>query len=847
MLARMIKQALKMTWRDWRSGELRLLMVAVFLAVAALCAVGFFADRLNASLVRDAQQLIGGDVVIVSDQPLPAVFMQQAQGLETTQIASFPSMARAPDELGGSTRLVTVKAVDGAYPLRGELQVQSHLEAPLKAATHGPAPGEVWISPELLVSLGLQPGDTLMLGDAELPVTALLVIEPDRGTGGFMSFSPRVLMNAADLPATGLVQPASRINYRFALASDDVARVKAYEQWAADYIQRAGHVEDSAVPLRGVRMEQLDTGQPTMQKTLERAQKFLNLVALLAALLSAVAVAIAARDFARRHLDDCALLRVLGQPQRAIAWGYLVEFGLAGIIASVLGVAAGFALHYVFIALLAQLLGQSLPQASMLPVFLGMGVGLTLLVAFGLPPVLQLARVPPLRVLRRDMGEMQPAALAVLLAGAVGFMILLLVVSGDAALGMITVGGFALAVAIFALLAYGIVLLLRPLRDAAAAPSWLRLAVRSLTARPMVLVTQVSALAIGLLALILLVLLRTDLISSWQQATPPDAPNRFVINIMPDQAQAFQQRLQEAGVKDYDWYPMIRGRLVAVNDEPVNLDYYADDRARRLVDREFNLSYASQLPVHNQVVAGQWVADEADGASVESGLMDTLGLKLGDTLRFDVAGVLLERRITSVRQLDWSSMHVNFFVMYPQAQMPQYPETYITAFRAPDDLRFDDQLSRDFPNITNVNISAMLMQIQQVLGQVIRAVEFLFAFSLLAGLIVLFAAIAATREQRAHDFAIMRALGASNRLLQKVQNAELMGTGAIAGLVASLVAMVIAGALARYAFDFVWTPPWWAPAGGLLAGIVLAWLAGWLSLRSVLRRPVIQTLRTVLD
>jgi len=342
-------------------------------------------------------------------------------------------------------------------------------------------------------------------------------------------------------------------------------------------------------------------------------------------------------------------------------------------------------------------------------------------------------------------------------------------------------------------------------------------------------------------------LLRTDLISSWQQATPPDAPNRFVINIMPDQAQAFQQRLHEAGVKDYDWYPMIRGRLVAVNDEPVNLDHYADDRARRLVDREFNLSYASQLPLHNQVVAGQWVADEADGTSVESGLMDTLGLKLGDTLRFDVAGVLLERRITSVRQLDWSSMHVNFFVMYPQAQMPQYPETYITAFRAPDDLRFDDQLSRDFPNITNVNISAMLMQIQQVLGQVIRAVEFLFAFSLLAGLIVLFAAIAATREQRAHDFAIMRALGASNKLLQKVQNAELMGTGAIAGLVASLVAMVIAGALARYAFDFVWTPPWWAPAGGLLAGIVLAWLAGWLSLRSVLKRPVIQTLRTVLD
>jgi putative ABC transport system permease protein len=606
-------------------------------------------------------------------------------------------------------------------------------------------------------------------------------------------------------------------------------------QWAEETIE--------SQHLRGLRIESLESGRPEMRQTLDRAHKFLNLVALLAALLSAVAVAIASRDFAARHLDDCAMLRVLGQPQRSIALSYGLEFGLVGLAASVAGVAIGLAVHQVFVWLLSGLVDSALPPPSAWPALFGIGVGLTLLVGFGLPPVLQLARVPPLRVIRRDVGAIKAASLAVLLAGAGGFAALLLAVAADIKLGLIAVGGFAGAIAVFALLAWLAVLLLRRAVPEARAPRWLVLATRQIAARPAFAVLQVSALAVGLLALVLLVLLRTDLVDSWRQATPRDAPNRFVINLQPEQGEPFQRALRDAGVTRYDWYPMIRGRLVAINGAAIERDRFADDRARRLVEREFNLSHSAQAPAHNTVSAGRWVADETDALSVEAGLAQTLGLRLGDRLSFDIAGQTHEGRVTSLRNVDWGSMRVNFFVMFPVSRMPGLPVTYISAFRAPEQPGFDNRLSREFPNITNVDVSASLGQVQRVVDQVIRAVEFLFGFTLAAGLVVLFAAVSATREARAREFAIMRAMGAGSRLLARVQRAELLGVGALAGLLASLVAIAVGWALARYAFEFEWAPSPLVPLAGTAAGAVLALAAGWWGLRSVLRRPVIQTLR----
>lgn len=827
-------------WRDARAGELRLLWVAVTLAVAALTSVAFFANRLEAGLQRDARQLLGGDVVIASDDGQLQRFVDQAQALGLRHVTTlvFPTMGRATEARGGMAKLVALKAVDQGYPLRGRLQVADAAGAAGRVTAEIPAPGQAWVDAALLSALELQVGDTLLLGDASLRIAQVITAEPDRG-GGFMSFAPRVMIHAQDLAVTGLVQPASRITWRLAVAGEDAQTVARYAAWAQAQIGEGRRA--------GLRLESLDSGSPEMRRTLERGEKFLSLVALLAALLSAVAVALAARAFAQGHLDVAAMLRVLGLPQRRIAAAYALEFAVVGLLASLLGVALGWGVHHAFVWLLAGLVADGLPPPNLWPVGFGVGMGMTLLLAFGLPPVLQLAQVPPLRVLRRDVGAIKPLSAGVLGVGVLGFGALLMVVSRDPRLGGIAVGGFAAAALLFAALAWVAVWLLRRLVRENAAPRWLILATRQLAARPGYAVVQVSSLAVGLLALVLLVLLRTDLVSSWRQATPAHAPNRFVINIMPDQAQAFRSHLEQAGVQGYDWFPMIRGRLVEVNGQAVRPENYTDDRAQRMLDREFNLSNALAMPDKNTVTAGQWVAGEADGASVEDGIAQTLGLHLGDTLVFDIGGVRHSARLTSLRKVDWGSMRANFFIMFPVASVPDVPTTYMAAYRAPAQAGFDNALLRQFPNITNVDLDSTIAQVQRVLDQVIRAVEFLFAFTLAAGLVVLFAAVTATREERAREYAIMRALGAQSRLLRQVQRAELAGVGLLAGFLASCVAMLVGWALARWVFEFAWTAVWWVPLAGALAGAVLALGAGWWGLREVLQRPVMHSLRAAAE
>ncbi len=822
--------------RDLRAGELRLLMVAVTLAVAALTAVGFFADRLKGGLARDARQLLGGDAVLVSDNPIPEALLAQAKklGLAQVQTLSFPTMARAPDALGGNSKLVALKAVAPGYPLRGQLQVSDQLDTAGAAARDIPKPGEAWVDAPILEVLNLPLGGQLLLGDASFKLTRIILNEPDRGAG-FMSFSPRVMVNSEDIPATGLIQPASRVRYQLAVAGDDQP-VRAFVE--AAQAQIANHV------LRGARVDSLEGGRPELNTTLTRAEKFLNLVALLAALLSAVAVALAARGFAASHLDDCAMLRVLGLRQRTIAAAYTFEFTLIGLLASAFGVLLGFLVHYGFVALLAGLVNASLPPAGVWPVLFGMGMGLTLLLAFGLPPVLQLAQVPPLRVIRRDVGGLKPASLGVLAVGVAGFAALLLAASSDIKLGLIAVGGFAVATLLFAGLSWLAVKLLRATVNDSTAPTALVLATRQIAARPAFAVVQVSSLAVGLLALVLLVLLRTDLIGSWRAATPANAPNRFVINIMPEQGDAFTSTLKAAGVASFDWFPMIRGRLIAINGRDVSPGDYTEERASRLVDREFNLSHSDKLPEQNKVVSGRWQNDEAGAVSVEEGIAKTLGLSLGDTLTFDVGGARSTSKITSLRKVDWGSMRANFFVMYPVAKLDGVPATYMSAFQAPATKGFDNALVRAFPNITTVDMTATIGQIQRVLDQVIGAVEFLFSFTLAAGLVVLFAAITATREERAREYAIMRAVGARASLLRRVQRIELAGVGLLAGFLASVVASAVGWALARYVFEFDWVVSLWVPLLGALAGAVLALMAGWWGLREVLNRPVVQTLRS---
>lgn len=835
-------------WRDFRSGELNLLIISVVLAVAALTAVGFFSDRLQAGLWRDARQLLGGDAVVVSDKPTPANFQQKAQalGLTTNATLSFPSMARADDTKGGETKLVALKAVSEGYPLRGQMSLLNlqgsdaikpdlSKSYPAKPTREVPQPGQAWVDPALLEVLNLQMGDALWLGDKSFQIAALIDREPDRGAG-FMNFAPRVMIHQSDVMATGLIQPASRLSYRMAVAGEaSQANVQQFLKWARDEVAKP--------EVRGIQVESMESGRPEMRQTLDRAEKFLNLVALLAALLCAVAVALAARTFASKHLDGCALLRVLGQSQKTLSVAYAFEFITAGWLASLLGVIMGYGIHHAFIWLLAGLVDVQLPPSSGEPALLGMGMGLTLLLAFGLPPVLQLAKVPAMRVIRRDMGGLQAASVGVLLTGLLGFAVALMWASRDVKLGLMTVGGFAVATLLFAGATWLALKVLRKWVPSDTTPRWLLLATRQVMARPVYAVVQVSALSVGLLALVLLVLLRTDLISSWRKATPVNAPDRFVINVQPDQTQAFQDKLSQVGVKDYDWYPMIRGRLVAVNGREVSPQDYTDERAKRLVDREFNLSARATQPEHNAVVKGQWQEGEKDAVSVEVGIAKTLGLNMGDRLRFDVGGVISEGRISSLRKVDWGSMRANFFVIYPVDNLPDVPLSYMAAFKTPDVPAFERNLLQQFPNVTSVDLRASLMQVQKVLDQVIRAVEFLFAFTLMAGLLVLTAAVTSTREERKREFAIMRALGATGRLLSQVQTAELMGVGLMAGFLASLVAELVGWGLARFVFEFEWTASLWVPVAGALTGALLAWIAGWWGLAEVLRQPVSQTLR----
>jgi len=828
----------RQVWRDFVAGELKLLLWAVVLAVGALTAVGFFADRMRAGLVRDAAQLLGGDAVVLGDKPLAPAFMQEAlrRGFVVGQAANFPSMARAGAAQGGAAKLAAVKAVDAAYPLRGRIAVRLGEAAPVQSLRQAPAPGTTWIDPALASALHLKVGDPLELGDATLRIAGLIAIEPDRGTG-FSALAPRVLLNVADLPATGLVQPSSRITWRLAVGAPNGDETVAddFAAWAKGRIKSEG--------LRGMRVENLASGRPEMTQTVDRAQQFLSLVALLTALLSAVAVAVAARDFAQRHLDDCAMLRVLGQTQGRIAAVHAIEFCGLGLFSSLLGLALGFLLHLGFVALLAGWLPNGLPWPGPLPALLGVGVGLILLLGFGLPPVLQLARVPPLRVLRRDVGTPKAASVGVLAGAFLGFAALMVIAARDVKLGLISVGGFAGAGLVFALVGWLAVRALRRFVPEARAPRWLVLATRAIAARPAFAVLQVASMAIGLMALWVLVLLRTDLVDSWRAATPPDAPNRFVVNIQPDQAEAYRDMLKSAGVRGDDWFPMIRGRLVTIDGEPVAKRYKPDSDASNMIQRELNLSHSAQLQDKVKIVAGKWVPGEADGLSVEEGLAKTLGLKLGDTMVFDVGGQMVSGRITTLRKVDWGSMRVNFFVMFPRASMGDLPLSYISAFKAPPAAAFDNRLAAQFPNVTAIDVSATIAQVQGVLDQVIHAVELLFAFALVAGLVVLVATVSATREARAREFAVMRAVGASGALLGRVQQVELAGIGALAGLLAASAAVAVGWSLATWVFEFHWNPPWWVPVAGALSGGVLALGAGWWSLHEVLARPVMETLR----
>ncbi len=826
-----------MLWRDWRAGELTLLAVALVLAIAALTSVGFLADRLRQGLEHEARQMIGADFIVRADHPVPPAFAKEAQtlGLATATTAVFPSMVGMV-EGGGALRLAAVKAVSSDYPLRGALEIAPAIGAPGRQTHSIPLPGTLWADPALLEALHLQVGQTMRVGVRTFTVGAAIIRELDRGFA-FVNLSPRVMLRADELSSTGLIGYGSRVTYRLLVAGDP-AVVKRFAHYA--------HTQIDGGKLRGITLESLEDGQPQVRQMLDRARHFFTLVALLTALLAAVAIAMAAQRYMARHLDGCATMRCFGVSRRTLCELFLLEFVVLGIAGGTVGAALGYVGHLALLAELGDLIGVVLPPASWWPALIGIAIGMVLLLGFALPPLVRLTQVPPIRALRRDWaGTAGPAWLGYLW-GVVLFAALLVWAAGDLKLGLIVACGFGGGLMVFAALSrLTLTTVARAVRGGRIVrPGW-RYAWVSLNRRGWESALQITALAFGLTCLLLVVVIRVDLIEGWRQSIAPDAPNQFLIDIQSEQRQPVAEYLAAHGIRDAMLAPMVRARLVAVNGKPVNPENYHTEDARRLVDREFNLSYTTQLPAGNRIVEGSWYgAADRPQISIEAGLARKIGVKLGDRLRFEVTGLTVDAPVTSVRKLDWGSFKVNFFVLMPTAALHDFPATYITSFYLlPTRQTLLNGLITAYPNLTAIDIAPMLAQLEHMVRQIIAAAQWLFGLTLAAGALVLYTALAGSRDERVREAALLRALGASIRQVRAIQRAEFIGVGVLAGLMAAVVALAVGQALAVLVFDFHLALRPWLMLAGMATGVTCSGIVGWLSLRSVLRTPTFPLLR----
>jgi len=867
--------------RDWRAGEWRVLLLALVLAVGSLATVGLFADRVRQALAQQATSLIGADLRITSTRPFSSDYrkMAEARGLRVVESRTFPSMVAS----GEQVLLAEIQAVEAGYPLRGKIEVDDGnggdrfgqvLPPPQSSPSKGggskrekpslmPGLGTVWADAHMMRRLDLRVGDEVGIGAGRFKVAARVVRDVDQSIG-FASFAPRVLMNADDLAATGLLQEGSRISYRLMIAGDAV-QVAALR--GALQAKLTGNEK----------LEDVTDARPEIRTALERAEHFLGLAALTAAILAGAAMALAARRFVLRHLDSCAVMRCLGAQQGQLLRLFWYQFLLLGLVAVLAGVLLGYATQAGMVESIAALREASLPQPGVLPALKAAVSGLALLLGFAFLPLLQLRRVSPLRVIRRELGVPQTSVwltygLAVLvLAG------LFLWQAGSLKLGLSVLGGLLLGLLVFGLLAWS--LLQGLARQAAHFSARWRQVFNNLARHGRGVALQIVALGLGGMALLLLTLVRADLLASWQGKLPVDAPNRFVVSIQPDQRQAVLDFFAQQKLPQPQLLPMVRGRLVAINGRAITGDSYPEPRARALVEREFNLSYAEQMPAWNELVSGRWWSDantpptspsfrrkpesshcdkldtglrrcdetpEArEEFSVEEGIAKTLGIQLGDELAYEVAGSRFAARVTSLRRVQWDSMKVNFFVIATPELLQDYPASYLSSFYLPPDkLLAGDELVRQFPNLLVIDTTAVIAQVRGIIEQISQTIGVVFLFTLLGGGVVLYAAMLATQDERAQEAAIMRTLGADRAYLRRLHLGEFAVIGALSGLFAAAGATLLGRLLAGHVLEIPYRPGILIWLVGVLCGVGLVGVAGWLNTRKLAKLPPLSILRS---
>ena len=819
--------------RDLAAGDIRILIAALVLAVIAVTSVGFVTDRAGRALAIEANRLLGGDAVVRGDAPIAGKIRMasQADGLRRTEIVELPTMIRLGRGDTAQLKLGELRALGEGFPLRGQFRI---IDAKGERNINGaPAPGTLWLSRAGADALGAKPGDNIGIGGVELRLAALVLQEPD-GAIDYFNVAPKVFVALADLPATGLIQPGSRVGYKLVIAGDAPA-VEAFSKTAR------------ASLARGQRLETIADARPEIRSALDRAGRFLGLAALVSVVLAAVAVAMAARRHSERHLSGAAVMRCLGASQRTLAAIHIGELLILGVVASFIGIVVAFALQWAVGAWLANELKVDIPPASVWPALQGFATGIIVLLSFGAPPVLALRRVPALRVLRRDLDATEPSAWLVALAGFGGLGALLWWQAGSATLGLTMLIGIVATLAALALIAYALILLVRRMRSRLRGS--LRYGLANVSRRAGTSIAQVSALGLGLMALLLLTFVRTDLLDRWRLSLSDDAPNRFVINVQPDQLDGVREYMTSQGVAAPKLYPMIRGRLVEHNGKPVTGEAYAaeGDRARRLAEREFNLSSAESVGDDNKIVAGKmWPPKRLakPEISVEEEFAASLKWKLGDRVAFDIAGQRFEATITSLRTVEWESFKPNFFVVASPGALDEYSASYITAVKVPPERStFTAGLVQRFPNLSVIDVDAILTQVKSIGDQVAMVVQVVFWFSLAAGVLVLLAAVSASQDERLREGGVMRALGGSRRQLRMAQASEFAVIGLLSGVVAAIAASILAGVVAVQVFDLPFEINWGMAAAGAALGMFAALAAGLFATRRVLDAPPSLVLR----
>ncbi len=835
----LLRLSLNLLRRDWRAGEWRVLLIALVLAVASIATVGLFADRVRLALQQEATSLIGADLRISSTRPLPQAYRDAAlqRGLRVIESDAFPSMVRGKNQ----NLLADIMSVEQGYPLRGKIIIDDGTQHVIRNENSIiPARGTLWADERLMQRLGLQLGDEVGVGELHLRVAARVVRFVDQSVG-FASFAPRVILNAADLPASGLIQEGSRIGYRLMVAGN-AKQVANLRTWLKTRLTL------------GEKMEDVRDARPEIRSALDRAEHFLGLAALTAVMLAGVALALASRHFISRHLDACAMMRCLGANQAQVLRIFLYQFLLLGVCAVLLGELLGYMSQAALVESIASMRDAALPAPGWTPVWQAAASGMALLLGFAFLPLWQLKSVSPLRVIRRELGAPEAGTGLLYASGGAVLCILFLWQAGSLKLGLIVLGGLIAGLLLFGLLAWSIVRALA--RFGSHAFSNLARHARSNA-------VQIVALSLGGMALLLLTFVRAELMDSWRSRLPPDAPNRFIVNIQPDQRAAVLDFFARQKLPRPELFPMVRGRLVAINNRAISGDDYPDPRARALVERETNLSWLDHLPTGNELVRGKWFLRKGDAEgvghppasplrgqgtfgqlSLEEGIAKTLGIHMGDTLTYDVAGNKFSAKVVNLRKVEWDSMQVNFFVIAAPGMLEDFPASYITSFYLPPDrAQAMNALIKAFPNLLLIDVEAMIAQVRHIMDQISQTMSAVFMFTLLSGVAVLYAALLATQDERIHEAAILRTLGADGRYLRRLHLSEFAVLGLLSGLFAALGAVLLGWVLANRVLDIPYQTGITIWLTGGLGGMCVVMMAGWLGTRRLTMLPPLVILR----